>query len=126
MSYYSRLYWQYAVGGEYELLASALGHISRSLDWTVEMGVGRQRIAAGRTAAGLTGIGGVQGNLDPALLYAKHDVIAERTKEILKAAGPVGHVMNLGHGIEATTPEENAAFFIETVRNYRHADAVDA
>jgi uroporphyrinogen decarboxylase len=73
----------------------------------------------------LTGMGGVQGNLDPALLYAKHDVIAERTKEILQAAGPIGHVMNLGHGIEATTPEENAAFFIETVRNYRHAE-VDA
>jgi uroporphyrinogen decarboxylase len=96
-----------------------------SLDWTVEMGSGRQRIAAGRAAAGLTGMGGVQGNLDPALLYAKHDVIAERTKEILQAAGPIGHVMNLGHGIEATTPEENAAFFIETVRNYRHAK-VDA
>ena len=30
------------------------------------------------------------------------------------------HVMNLGHGIEATTPEENAKFFIDTVKNYRY------
>jgi uroporphyrinogen decarboxylase len=28
--------------------------------------------------------------------------------------------MNLGHGIEAATPEENAHFIIQTVRNYRH------
>lgn len=93
-----------------------------SLDWTVDMAAGRDRIAAGRAAAGFSGRGGVQGNLDPAILYASHDVIKERTIEILKAAGSTGHVMNLGHGIEATTPEENAAFFVETVRNYRHEE----
>lgn len=93
-----------------------------SLDWTVDMADGRDRIAQGRVQAGLSGRGGVQGNLDPAVLYATHDVIKERTHEILRKAGPTGHVMNLGHGIEATTPEENAAFFIETVRNYRHSE----
>jgi uroporphyrinogen decarboxylase len=93
-----------------------------SLDWTVDMADGRDRIASGRAKAGLAGRGGVQGNLDPAVLYGHHDVIRERTIEILKKAGPVGHVMNLGHGIEATTPEENAACFIETVRNFRHTN----
>lgn len=93
-----------------------------SLDWTVDMADGRDRISQGRAMAGLSGRGGVQGNLDPAVLYASHDVIRERTHEILRKAGSTGHVMNLGHGIEATTPEENAAFFIETVRNYRHEE----
>lgn len=93
-----------------------------SLDWTVDMADGRDRIAQGRAQAGLTGRGGVQGNLDPAILYASHNVIRERTIEILKKAGTTGHVMNLGHGIEATTPEENAAFFTETVRNFRHEE----
>ena len=92
-----------------------------SLDWTVDMAQGRERIAASRAVHGLPGPGGVQGNLDPAILYASHDVIKERTEEILRKAGPTGHVMNLGHGIEATTPEENAHFFIQTVRNFRHA-----
>ncbi len=93
-----------------------------SLDWTVDMVEGRERVANGRKAAGLSGRGGVQGNLDPGVLLSNHDTIRERTEEILRKAGPTGHVMNLGHGIEACTPEENAACFIETVRNFRHEE----
>lgn len=91
-----------------------------SLDWTVDMAEGRERIKNARAASGFEGVGGVQGNLDPGILYADHSVIKERTEEILRKAGPTGHVMNLGHGIEATTPEENARCFVETVRNFRH------
>jgi uroporphyrinogen decarboxylase len=91
-----------------------------TLDWTVDMAEGRERIANGRKAAGLEGRGGVQGNLDPSILMANQDTIKERTEEILKKAGPTGHVMNLGHGIEACTSEESAHFFIQTVRNFRH------
>jgi uroporphyrinogen decarboxylase len=43
-----------------------------------------------------------------------------RTEEILKQGGGMKHVMNLGHGIEAVTPEENAKFFIDTVKAYRY------
>ncbi len=91
-----------------------------SLDWTVDMEEGRERVNKAREAAGLSTPGGVQGNLDPAVLFASQEVIKERTEEILRKAGPIGHVMNLGHGIEAATSEENAKFFIETVRNFRH------
>jgi len=91
-----------------------------SLDWTVDMAQGRERIANGRAEAGIGGRGGVQGNLDPGTLFGSQDAIRERTIEILEKAGPTGHVMNLGHGIEAATSEENAKFFIDTVRNYRH------
>ena len=91
-----------------------------SLDWTVDMAEGRERIANGRAKAGISGPGGVQGNLDPGVLFGDFATIKERAEEIMKKAGPTGHVMNLGHGIEAATPEENAAYFIETVRNFRH------
>lgn len=91
-----------------------------SLDWTVDMAEGRERIAKARSEAGFEGPGGVQGNLDPGILFGDQDTIKERTEEILRKAGPKGHVMNLGHGIEAATSEENAKFFIETVRNFRH------
>jgi uroporphyrinogen decarboxylase len=103
---------------------SATGVDVVSLDWTVDMAEGRSRIAQGRASAGLQGPGGVQGNLDPAILFGSKEVIRERTEEILRKAGPTGHVMNLGHGIEAETSEENAAFFIETVRNFRHPGQV--
>ena len=36
------------------------------------------------------------------------------------ACSPQGHIMNLGHGIEATTSEEKANFFVKTVQNYKH------
>lgn len=91
-----------------------------SLDWTVDMAEGRERINAGRAKAGLEGPGGVQGNLDPGILFGSQETIKERTEEILRKAGNKGHVMNLGHGIEAATSEENAKFFIDTVRNFRH------
>ena len=94
-----------------------------SLDWTVDMAEGRERIAAGRKKAALEGPGGVQGNLDPGVLFGDFSTIKDRAEEIMRKAGPTGHVMNLGHGIEAATPEENAAYFIETVRNFRHEDA---
>ena len=81
------------------------------LDWNMGIAESRDIIGPNKT---------LQGNLDPAILYADHSVIKERTEEILKKAGPIGHVMNLGHGIEATTPEENAHCFVETVRNFRH------
>merc|ERR1712157_529745 len=92
-----------------------------SLDWTVDLEEARERIDNARRSIDLTTSGGVQGNLDPCLLLMDdQNVIRERTEEILKKGGGVGHVMNLGHGIEAMTSEENAQFFIETVRNYRH------
>jgi len=82
-----------------------------SLDWTVTMEEGRRRIGQNM---------GVQGNLDPAILYAPKEVIKERTEQILREGKGFKHVMNLGHGIEATTPEENAAFFIETCKAWRY------
>jgi len=81
-----------------------------SLDWTVTIEEARKRIGNDI---------GIQGNLDPAALFAPNEVIKERTEEILRACGGRNHVMNLGHGIEATTSEEKAEFFINTVKNFR-------
>merc|ERR1719217_1066243 len=76
-----------------------------SVDWTVSMDEAMRRLGPDI---------GVQGNLDPAVLMGPHDQIKERTEEILKMTGGKNHVMNLGHGIEAQTPEENAKCFIDT------------
>jgi uroporphyrinogen decarboxylase len=54
----------------------------------------------------------LQGNLDPAVLFAPQDHIRKTTKEILEQLGGVGHILNLGHGILPSTPVENAQTFI--------------
>jgi uroporphyrinogen decarboxylase len=59
---------------------------------------------------------GIQGNLDPLVLFAPTDVIEGRVKAVLDAAaGRPGHIFNLGHGILPSTPPENAGFMIEAV-----------
>ena len=84
-----------------------------SVDWTVTIEEARKRLGDDI---------GIQGNLDPAILLSDHATIKERTHEILAQAAniPKGHVMNLGHGIDATTPEENSKFFVDTVQAYRY------
>jgi uroporphyrinogen decarboxylase len=46
----------------------------------------------------------LQGNLDPALLFAPWDVIEARTREVLAQGRTAeGHVFNLGHGVLPNT-----------------------
>ncbi len=76
-----------------------------SVDWRVNLAELR-KLAGPRVA--------IQGNLDPALLYAPQDVLRDETKKILAQLGGTGHILNLGHGILPTTPVENAQLFIKT------------
>ena len=76
-----------------------------SVDWRVSLAELR-KLAGPRFA--------IQGNLDPAMLYAPPDVLRGETQKILAQLGGVGHILNLGHGILPTTPVENARLFIET------------
>ena len=41
------------------------------------------------------------------------------SRETTQAGAHNGHVMNLGHGIEADTPEPHAKFFVDTVQGFR-------
>ena len=59
----------------------------------------------------------VQGNLDPAALFADQQEIRKRTQHILEqAGGRPGHIFNLGHGILPETPVENVQALVEYVR----------
>ncbi len=52
--------------------------------------------------------GGVQGNLDPVLLFAGWNEVRAGAERILEqAGGRPGHIFNLGHGILPGTPVEN-------------------
>jgi len=82
-----------------------------SIDWRIPIGEARKRV--GDKLA-------LQGNLDPCLLLGAKDRLLRNAADILKQAGPTGHIMNLGHGILPPTPVDNARAFIEFVKTYRH------
>ncbi|MFY9979169.1 MAG: uroporphyrinogen decarboxylase family protein, partial [Candidatus Sulfotelmatobacter sp.] len=62
---------------------------------------------------------GVQGNLDPVLLFADWKELKSRAEYILHlAAGRPGHIFNLGHGILPETPVENVKNLARFVQEY--------
>ena len=62
----------------------------------------------------------IQGNLDPAALFAPLPELKAKVIEILKRAGTrPGHIFNLGHGILPDTPVENVKAVVQIVREFR-------
>lgn len=58
----------------------------------------------------------VQGNLDPAALFAPDDELKSQIDSVLaEAGGQPGHVFNLGHGIERTTNPDAVALLVDYV-----------
>jgi uroporphyrinogen decarboxylase len=91
-----------------EILAS--GSDAVGLDWTMDPRLAR-KLAAGRVA--------LQGNLDPATLFAPPDSVRAAVRGVLDRFGPApGHVFNLGHGILPKTPVDSVAALVDEVRAY--------
>lgn len=77
------------------------------LDWTMDIGVARQKV--GHKVA-------LQGNLDPAVLFATPEAIRTEVEKVLSSYGyGSGHVFNLGHGISQHTDPENVAALVQAV-----------
>ncbi len=77
------------------------------LDWTMDIGVARQKVGS-RVA--------LQGNLDPAVLFASGDAIRSEVEKVLSSYGyGSGHVFNLGHGISQHTNPDNVAAMVAAV-----------
>jgi uroporphyrinogen decarboxylase len=92
--------------GLLELMREAGGDVI-GLDWRTDIGNGWQRVGYDV---------GVQGNLDPVVLFAPLDEIRDRTTRILdRVRGHRGHIFNLGHGILPTTPVDNVIALVDMV-----------
>jgi uroporphyrinogen decarboxylase len=62
----------------------------------------------------------IQGNLDPAALFAPLPELKAKVHELLKRTGTrPGHIFNLGHGILPETPVENVKAVVQMVREFR-------
>lgn len=85
------------------------GADAMGVDWTQD--IGQVRKAVGDKVA-------LQGNLDPAVLYAQPDVIQREVKRVLTDFGHgSGHVFNLGHGIHPGINPEHVAVLVDTVHS---------
>jgi uroporphyrinogen decarboxylase len=89
---------------------AASGCDAVGLDWTADLAAARARVGA-RVA--------LQGNLDPAALFAPPERVRVEARRVLDAWGSApGHVFNLGHGIAPQTPVESVAALVDEVRAY--------
>ena len=87
-------------------LVEAGGHVI-GVDWRQGLDEAWDTIGASR---------GIQGNLDPARLFAPRDQLLAAADDILdRAAGRPGHIFNLGHGVLPQTPVENVQALAEHV-----------
>jgi uroporphyrinogen decarboxylase len=81
------------------------------LDWRTPLPDGWKRVGYDRA---------VQGNLDPAVLFAPRDVAEREVDRVLAQAGDrPGHIFNLGHGILPETPVETVQAVVERVHAHR-------
>ena len=81
------------------------------LDWNMTPQWSREQVGPAKV---------LQGNMDPALLYASFDTIKAETKKMLDAFGGSLHIANLGHGVYPDIDKDKVKCFIDTVKEYRH------
>jgi uroporphyrinogen decarboxylase len=88
----------------------ASGADAIGLDWTSDPREAR-KLAANRVA--------LQGNLDPAALFAPENAVRAAARKVLDSFGAApGHIFNLGHGILPGTPVQSVAALADEVRTY--------
>ena len=95
-------------GGQWLEAIAACGAHAVGIDWTTDIGQARARVGD-RVA--------LQGNMDPAMLYASPARIREEVANILASFGHgSGHVFNLGHGITPGVNPDHVTAFVDAVQ----------
>ena len=95
--------------GTLELLKEAGGDVI-GVDWRIDLDVAWARLGDDV---------GVQGNLDPVVLFAPFDEVKRQAARVLDSVkGKPGHIFNLGHGILQHTPVDNVRQLVDFVHEY--------
>lgn len=80
------------------------------VDWRVPLDVAAQRVGPGKT---------LQGNIDPAILFAPQAAVEEQAASVLRAAeGLEGHIFNLGHGVLPDTDPDALTRLVSYVHEH--------
>ncbi len=90
--------------------AAGCGADVLGIDW--RMPLSRARSLVGPEIA-------VQGNLDPAALFAPREALGDQIRWVLEEAGEApGHIFNLGHGIERATDPDAVGYLVDKVHEW--------
>ncbi len=79
------------------------------LDWNMDIAESRSLIGPEKT---------LQGNLDPAALYADFETVKSETRKMLDQFGGSKHIANLGHGVYPDMETDKVKCFIDEVKEY--------
>ena len=78
-----------------------------AVDWRIDLGDAQKRYANHA----------MQGNIDPAILLHGATPTKIAAKKLLQRVNPIGHIVNLGHGILPKTPLESVEALVDVVHN---------
>lgn len=98
--------------GKHHLMGQSTANVI-GLDWRCDIAHARKTLGE-RT---------VQGNVDPTVLLGPQEGIQQAVEECMQAAGPTGHILNVGDGVTPNIPEENVAYFVHLATKPQHSDA---
>jgi uroporphyrinogen decarboxylase len=103
-----RIHFGVGTGELLDLLAAAGADVV-GVDWRVPLDEAARRIGGGRA---------VQGNLDPAVLFAPWEAVAAEADKVLDAGTRTeGHIFNLGHGVLPNTDPDVLTRLVELVHS---------
>ena len=106
-----RIHFGVGTGELLGLLAEAGADVV-GVDWRIPLDEAGRRVAAGAGGRARP----LQGNLDPAVLFAGWDVVEPRARAVLDRARELpGHVFNLGHGVPPETDPDILARLTDLV-----------
>ena len=101
-----RIHFGVVTGEMLDLIGEAGAEVV-GVDFRVPLDEAARRVGPGRA---------LQGNLDPAILFAPWDTVAERTRAVLAAGRTAeGHIFNLGHGVIPDTDPDVLARVVDLV-----------
>jgi uroporphyrinogen decarboxylase len=97
--------------GELLRLMGEVGADVVGVDWRVPLDEAATRVPLGKA---------LQGNLDPAVLLAPWEIVAERAAEVLRRGRTAeGHIFNLGHGVLPSTDPDMLTRLVDFVHENR-------
>lgn len=104
-------------GGKHLNHIAATGCNAIGIDWTIDLKDAKNTV--GNKVA-------LQGNLDPAVLYADVATIKQAATKILDQFGnQPGHIFNLGHGINPNTPIDSVYALIDAIHEHPYSSTLE-